>query len=130
MKSWVRFHIPSFYLNLMILLFNWRGQFVFLLIHYDVYISCYLEEKIFLLRNELIRKERIKIFIHFDDEKLLEKYEEKLDTFKEQPFIFTEDPSDEEIGIAFLNLFSHNRFAADFIMRNIPIIDISCIGKF
>ena len=100
------------------------------MLHYDIYPSCYLEGKIFPLRHELIMKERIKIFIHFDDEKLMEKYKEKVEKFKEQKFIFTEDPNDEEIGIAYINLFGHNRFAADLLLRNIPIIDISWIGKF
>ena len=95
------------------------------LLHYDIYPSCYLEEKIFPLRKELIKKDRIKIFLHFDDENIMEKYKEKVSAFKKQPFIFTDDPDDEEIGIAFVNLFSHNRFAADFLLRNIPMIDIT-----
>ena len=95
------------------------------ILHYDEIPDYLRKGKIVELRRELINFQRIKVFIDWNINKDEENYYgDKIKEFMKSSFVFVNDPKDEEIGIAFINLFSHTKLAADFILRHVPILDI------
>ena len=90
----------------------------------------YHEGTIFPLRKDLIQTYRIEIFIDEVNEELMSLYMDGIELLKRSSFKITEDFNSPHIWCAFLNLFSHNKIFSHFLLRNIPLIDISECGKF